>query len=54
MALDLVKEKWSNAVATVTIGSLKNQGGTRSSLVRCGGEEGLPFCPRKERLLTGR
>ena len=43
MALDLVKEKWSNAVAVVTIGALKDEGGTRLSVVRCGGEEGLPF-----------
>ena len=43
MALELVKEKWSNAVSAVTIGATKEEGGTRSSVVKCGGEEGLPF-----------
>lgn len=43
MAIELVKEKWSNKVNTVTIGATKAEGGTRSSVVKCGGEEGLPF-----------
>lgn len=43
MAIELVKEKWSNSVATVTIGSTKEELGTRGSVVTCGGEEGLPF-----------
>lgn len=43
MPIELVKEKWSNKVNAVTIGATKAEGGTRSSVVKCGGEEGLPF-----------
>ncbi len=43
MAIELVKEKWSNAVHTVMIGAVKAEGGTRASVVKCAGEEGLPF-----------
>ncbi|HAH21144.1 MAG: acetyl-CoA decarbonylase/synthase complex subunit delta [Omnitrophica WOR_2 bacterium GWF2_43_52] len=43
MALELVKEKWSNAVSTLTIGAIKEEGGTRQKVVQCGGEESLPF-----------
>src|SRR3989338_3538231 len=43
MALELVKEKWSSAVATVVIGATKEEGGSRRSVVKCAGEEGLPF-----------
>jgi acetyl-CoA decarbonylase/synthase complex subunit delta len=43
VAIELVKEKWSNAVATVTIGANKQEGGTRVSSVKCAGEDGLPF-----------
>lgn len=43
MAIELVKEKWVNAVHTITVGATKEEGGTRASAVKCGGEEGLPF-----------
>ena len=43
MALELIKEKWSSAVNTVVIGALKDEGGSRGSVVRCGAEEGLSF-----------
>ena len=43
MTVELVKEKWSNAVATVVIGATKEEGGSRASVVKCAGEEGLPF-----------
>ena len=43
MAIELVKEKWANAVHTLTLGATKADGGTRASAVKCGGEEGLPF-----------
>jgi acetyl-CoA decarbonylase/synthase complex subunit delta len=43
MGIELVKEKWANAVHTLTIGATKEEGGTRGSVVKCGGEEGLPF-----------
>lgn len=43
MAIELVKEKWANAVHTLTLGATKTEGGTRALSVKCGGEEGLPF-----------
>lgn len=43
MPIELVKERWSNKVNTVTIGATKQEGGTRTSVARCGGEEGLAF-----------
>ncbi|MBL7068681.1 MAG: acetyl-CoA decarbonylase/synthase complex subunit delta [Candidatus Omnitrophica bacterium] len=43
MALELLKERWSNAVNTVTIGATKEEGGTRTSIVKAGGETCLPF-----------
>jgi len=38
-----VKERWTNAINTVTIGATKEQGGTRGSSVTVGGETTLPF-----------
>lgn len=43
MSIELVKEKWASSVNTITIGATKEEGGTRGSVVKCGGEEGLPF-----------
>jgi len=43
MALELMLEKWSGKVSTVTIGATKEEGGTRSQAIKIGGEEGLPF-----------
>jgi len=43
MALELLKEKWSNSIDTLTIGSTKENGGTRTSTVMVGGETALPF-----------
>lgn len=43
MAIELVKEKWTNAVAAAVIGAVQEEGGTRASVVKCGGGEGLPF-----------
>ncbi len=43
MALELVKEKWSNTINTVTIGATKEEGGTRTSKVIVGGESTLPY-----------
>ena len=37
-----VKEKWGNAINTVTIGATKEQGGTRGSTITVGGETTLP------------
>ncbi len=38
-----VLEKWTGKVNTVTIGATKAQGGGRSSVIKVGGEESLPF-----------
>lgn len=43
MSVELVKEKWSNTINTVTIGAAKEEGGTRASKVVVGGESTLPF-----------
>lgn len=43
MALDLFLEKWSGQVATVQIGATKEEGGSRSRLIRVGGQQTLPF-----------
>ena len=43
MPVELVKEKWSNVINTVTIGATKDQGGTRGTQVTVGGEATLPF-----------
>lgn len=43
MAVDLLKEKWSNAINAVKIGATKEEGGTRSSTITIGGETTLPF-----------
>ncbi len=43
MALELLKEKWSNSINTVTIGATKDAGGTRTSSVAVGGETTMPF-----------
>ena len=43
MVKELVKEKWSNAINSITIGATKDSGGTRESIVKVGGETTLPF-----------
>ena len=43
MALELLKEKWSTSINTVTVGATKEEGGTRTSKVSVGGESTLPF-----------
>ena len=43
MSVELVKEKWSGKINTVTIGATKEEGGTRSSKVTVGGESTLPY-----------
>ena len=43
MAVELLKEKWSNIINTVTIGATKEEGGTRGSKVVAGGESTLPY-----------
>lgn len=43
MAVELIKEKWSNKVSEVTIGATKQEGGSRTTKVVVGGEGTLPF-----------
>lgn len=43
MALELMYEKWSGSVSTVTIGATKSEGGSRSHTIKVGGQKTLPF-----------
>ena len=43
MALPDVKESWPAEVVEVQIGATKEEGGTRTSVVKVGGHKGLPF-----------
>ncbi len=43
MAVEVLKEKWVNKIAEVTIGATKEQGGTRTSAVTVGGQSTMPF-----------
>lgn len=43
MAVELLKEKWANRINTVTIGAGKEEGGSRGSIVKVGGQNTLPF-----------
>lgn len=43
MALQILKERNTGKINTVTIGALKEAGGTRTSVVTVGGEAALPF-----------
>ena len=43
MALELLKEKWTNKIFEVEIGCTKDKGGTRSHSIKIGGEESLPY-----------
>lgn len=43
MAVEKVLEKWSGLVNEITIGAIKEDGGSRSSIVKIGGETALPF-----------
>ncbi|MCX5712079.1 MAG: acetyl-CoA decarbonylase/synthase complex subunit delta, partial [Candidatus Omnitrophica bacterium] len=43
MAGELVIEKWPGTVSTVSIGATKDEGGTRASVVKVGGQKTLPF-----------
>ena len=43
MAQELAIEKWSGEVAVVTIGATKQEGGSRSRVIKVGGQITLPF-----------
>jgi acetyl-CoA decarbonylase/synthase complex subunit delta len=47
MAMQLAQEKWSSRINTVTIGATKEEGGSRSHVIKIGGEETLPFLFRE-------
>jgi len=53
MALQLITEKWPGEVSVVTIGAARPEGGTRSQVVKIGGEKALP-CLSKEGNLPNR
>ena len=50
MALELMKEKWTGKINEVTIGATKESGGTRTSTVTVGGEEGLSYLPAESKM----
>ncbi|MBM3255353.1 MAG: acetyl-CoA decarbonylase/synthase complex subunit delta [Candidatus Omnitrophica bacterium] len=41
--MELSLEKWSGAVSTVSIGASKEEGGTRSAVLKVGGQKTLPY-----------
>ncbi|MBN2097411.1 MAG: acetyl-CoA decarbonylase/synthase complex subunit delta [Candidatus Omnitrophica bacterium] len=43
MSVELLKEKWSNTINSLTIGATKEQGGSRTSIITAGGESTLPY-----------
>ncbi len=43
MAIELMLEKWSGVVSTISIGATKNEGGSRSHVIKVGAEASLPF-----------
>jgi len=43
MASQLMLEKWSSQVSVMSIGATKQEGGTRSKVIKVGGEATLPF-----------
>src|SRR3989338_2330690 len=43
MALELMKEKWSGAINVLSLGATKEEGGSRSKIIKIGGEATLPF-----------
>lgn len=43
MAKELMLEKWSGVVSVVNMGATKEEGGTRSKVIKIGGQATLPF-----------
>ena len=43
MPIEIPIDKWPGAVRAVTLGALKDDGGTRSRIVTVGGEKAMPF-----------
>ncbi len=44
MAVEIIKDSWPGVVRTVTLGAEAAEGGTRTRVVRVGGQKTLPFC----------
>ncbi len=43
MAVEILRERWSNTIQEVTIGATKEEGGTRAGTITVGGESTMPF-----------
>lgn len=43
MPLETLKEKWSNAIDVISIGATNTEGGSRSKVIKVGGQTGLPY-----------
>jgi acetyl-CoA decarbonylase/synthase complex subunit delta len=43
MAAQLMLEKWSGKISVLTIGATKEEGGSRTHVIKIGGQETLPF-----------
>ncbi|MFH1777180.1 MAG: acetyl-CoA decarbonylase/synthase complex subunit delta [Candidatus Omnitrophota bacterium] len=41
--MELVREKWTSKINTITIGATQDEGGTRIKMVEVGGQTALPF-----------
>ena len=53
MAKELVIEKWSNRVSIVEIGATKSEGGSRSGVIKVGGQAAMP-CLFKEGVMPNK
>jgi len=43
MATNILKDRYTGKINTVTLGATKEQGGTRTSTITVGGESTMPF-----------
>src|SRR3989338_7556930 len=43
MAIELMLEKWSGSISTISIGATKAEGGSRVKAIKIGGQKTLPF-----------
>lgn len=44
MSVEVIKDNWTGSVRTVTLGASAADGGTRSRVLKVGGQKALPFC----------
>ncbi len=52
MAVEFLKEHWSGSITEVKIGATKEEGGSRSSVVKVGGQTTLPFLFEEGKILN--